>query len=109
MRRALENPLLEVNYEGATGALIHVQGGADLTLDEVSRAGEMITEALDDDANVIWGARVSEDLKGKLRIMAIITGVNSPYVLGKKKAKQRQSTAAAQSRELGLDYVMNNY
>ena len=109
VRRALENPLLEVNYEGATGALIHVQGGADLTLDEVSRAGEMITEALDDDANVIWGARVSEDLKGKLRIMAIITGVNSPYVLGKKKAKQRQSTAAAQSRELGLDYVMNNY
>ena len=109
VRRALENPLLEVSYEGATGALIHVQGGADLTLDEVSRAGEMITEALDDDANVIWGARVSEDLKGKLRIMAIITGVNSPYVLGKKKAKQRQSTAAAQSRELGLDYVMNNY
>jgi cell division protein FtsZ len=109
VRRAMDNPLLEVSYEGATGALIHIQGGPDLTLDEVSRAGEMITEALDSDANVIWGARVSQDLKGKLRIMAIITGVNSPYILGKKSASQQNRAAQARSNDLGLDYVMNSY
>jgi cell division protein FtsZ len=109
VRRALDNPLLEVSYEGATGALIHVQGGQDLTLDEVSQAGEMITEALDSDANVIWGARISNDMKGKLRIMAIITGVNSPYILGKKSRKGANAAMNQTSRDLGVDFVRNIY
>src|SRR3989338_7505492 len=66
---ALSNPLLDINYQGATGALIHVWGGPDLTLDEISRAGELVTEHMDDYANVIWGARVSDDMKGKLMVM----------------------------------------
>lgn len=105
VRRALTNPLLDVSYDGATGALIHVTGGADLTLDEVSKVGEMVTEALDPDANVIWGARISDDMTGRLRIMTIITGVNSPYVLG--KGDQRKSTAAAVklSEDLGIDLI----
>ena len=53
---ALSNPLLDVSYEGATGAIIHVHGGPDMTLDEISRVGEMVTESMDEDANVIWGA-----------------------------------------------------
>ncbi|MFH1972761.1 MAG: cell division protein FtsZ [archaeon] len=105
VRRALSNPLLEVSYEGATGALIHVAGGNDLTLDEVSKAGNMITEALDADANVIWGARVNENMKGKIRVMTIITGVNSPYILGKGAHKQKAAQAVAVSRELGIDLV----
>ncbi|MBT3984929.1 cell division protein FtsZ [archaeon] len=105
VKRALSNPLLEVSYEGATGALIHVEGGADLTLDEVSKVGDMITEALDQDANVIWGARVNQDMKGKIRVMTIVTGVNSPYILGKGAQKQRQAQAQAVSKELGIDLV----
>src|SRR3989338_2911012 len=105
VKRALGNPLLEVSYEGATGALIHITGGADLTLDEVNKAGEMITTALDEDANVIWGARISEDMRGKLRIMAIVTGVKSPYILGKGSVKQRQGESVAMTRELGLDFA----
>jgi len=105
VKRALSNPLLEVSYEGATGALIHVEGGADLTLDEVSKVGDMITETLDQDANVIWGARVNQDLKGKIRVMTIVTGVNSPYILGRGAQKQKQSAAMSVSRELGIDLV----
>ena len=104
-RRALTNPLLDVSYEGATGALIHVTGGDDLTLDEVSRVGELVTESLDADANVIWGARVSEKMNGKLRIMTIITGVNSPYVLGKADRSRPSSRAQHVSRELGIDLM----
>lgn len=104
VKRALSNPLLDVSYEGASGALIHVTGGADLTLDEVSKAGEMITEALDPDANVIWGARISNEMNGKLRIMTIITGVNSPYILGKANAQQ-SANALAVSEELGIDLI----
>ncbi|MBT4174596.1 cell division protein FtsZ [archaeon] len=105
VRRALDNPLLDVSYNGATGALIHVAGGHDLKLDEVSKAGDMITEALDQDANVIWGARISDDMKGKVRVMTIITGVQSPYILGKGSERQREAQAVAVSRELGIDLV----
>jgi len=45
---ALSNPLLDISYEGATGAIIHVHGGADLTLDEISRVGEQITDSMDE-------------------------------------------------------------
>lgn len=105
VRRALTNPLLDVSYEGATGALIHVAGGPDLTLDEVSRAGQMVTEALDADANCIWGARISDDMKGRLRIMTIITGVNSPYILGKANSKKPSLEALHLSKELGIDLI----
>src|SRR3989338_5861481 len=74
-RRALSNPLLDVSYEGAIGALIHITGGEAMTLDQVARAGEIVTEALDPDANVIWGARIDPKMNGRLRIMTIITGV----------------------------------
>lgn len=105
VKRALSNPLLEVTYEGATGALIHVTGGNDLTLDEVSKAGELITEALDAEANVIWGARINNELNGKLRIMTIVTGVKSPYILGKSSPKEEYAKAAAMSEELGIDLI----
>ncbi len=105
VRRALSNPLLDISYEGAAGALINICGGYDLTLDEVNRVGELITEALDPDANVIWGARVTEDMKGKLRVMTIIAGVNSPYILGKVNYKKPSKRSISVSRELGIDMI----
>jgi len=110
-KRALTNPLLDVSYKGATGALIHVSGGPDMTLEEVSRVGEIVTESLDPDANCIWGARVDDNLKGKLRVMTIITGVQSPYVLGKSMSSSTQSFQKSQglSRELGIDMVHGRF
>ncbi len=82
---ALKNPLIDVSYEGATGALIQVIGGEDMTLDEINKAGELVTGSLDDDANVIWGARVDQSMKGRFTVMTIITGVKSPWIVGKKR------------------------
>ena len=105
-KRALTNPLLDVSYEGATGALLHITGGADLTLDAVSKVGEMVTEALDPDANVIWGSRIDEDMKGRIRVMTIITGVQSPYILGKVDNKNSiTQKTRVMSSELGIDMV----
>lgn len=86
---ALKNPLLDIDYEGATGALIHVSGGPDMTLEEINRVGELVTETLDDNANVIWGARVDESMKGKITVMTIVTGIHSPWVLGKEPVGAR--------------------
>src|SRR3989344_3808467 len=102
---SLTNPLLDVSYKGATGALIHVEGGPDLRLDEVSKIGDFVTEALDKDANVIWGARISESMKDRVRIMTIIAGVNSPYILGKADASKASAESRAFGRELGIDIL----
>ncbi|MFH1506392.1 MAG: cell division protein FtsZ [archaeon] len=105
VKGALTNPLLDISYEGATGAIIHIAGGPDMTLDEIARAGEMVTESMDEDANVIWGARVSEEMKGKMTVMTIITGVKSPWILGKPSAKQKAAERQQMSDELGIEIV----
>jgi len=87
------NRLLDVNFEGAKGALIHIAGGHDLTLGDAIRAGELITDEMDPHASVKWGARLVPEYDGKLEITAIVTGVNSPHVLGKaaQAAKKKES------------------
>jgi cell division protein FtsZ len=105
VKGALSNPLLDISYEGATGAIIHVSGGTDMTLDEINRVGELVTESMDDDANVIWGARVSEEMKGKLTVMTIVTGVKSPWILGQISEKQAEAERKAMSEELGIEIV----
>ncbi len=105
VKGALSNPLLDISYDGAMGALIHVEGGPDMTLDEINRVGELVTESLDDDANVIWGARVSDGMKGKICVMTIITGVKSPWIVGKLDRKHAKSEAQEISDELGIEII----
>ncbi|MEK6923591.1 MAG: cell division protein FtsZ [Nanoarchaeota archaeon] len=105
VHRALSNPLLEVKYDGAQGALIHITGGPDMTLDEAERVGELITGGLDDDALVIWGARIDPKFQGKIRVMTIVTGVQSPYVLGKYDAAKPSEKSVAFNRELGIELL----
>jgi len=105
VKGALSNPLLDINYEGATGALLHIAGGPDMTLEEINKIGELVTESLDDDANVIWGARVADDLKGKLVVMTIITGVKSPWIVGKADTRQRQQETQEFTETLGIEII----
>lgn len=79
---ALENPLLNVDYRGATGALVHITGGPDLTLEEASTVGEIATSYLRDNANVIWGARIDPEFEKRIQVMIIMTGVSSPDIVG---------------------------
>lgn len=101
--KAMTNPLLEVNYDGGLGALIHITGGEDLKLDEVNLIGEYVSKQLDPDAQVIWGARINQDFKGKLRVITIITGVKSPYILGPIAREETQKKDFSQ--ELGIPIV----
>ena len=102
---ALSNPLLDVSYQGANGALIHIHGGPDLTLEEINRVGELVTASMDQDANCIWGARVTDDMKGKLIVMTIMTGVQSPYIVGAIDERQKQEETQRFSDELGIEIV----
>jgi cell division protein FtsZ len=78
----MRNRLLDVDFEGAKGALIHITGGDDLTLGDAIKAGEAITERMDPEAMVKWGARVMPNYEGKIEIVAIVTGVKGASVGG---------------------------
>jgi cell division protein FtsZ len=82
VRYALNHPLLDVDYRGATGCLLHITGGPDLTIKEAEEIAELLTYELDSHANVIWGARINPNFEGRVRIMAIMTGVKSAQILG---------------------------
>ena len=81
VRNALRTPLLDVDYAGATGALVHVTGDNQMTIEEANRVGEIVTEMMDGSAIVIWGARVNPEQNGKLKVTLVMTGVNSPHLL----------------------------
>jgi cell division protein FtsZ len=80
-RNALNERLLDVDYEGADSALIHVSGGSDMSLGEAVRAAETITELMDQKAMVIWGARVDPNLNKRIRVTLVLTGIRSPQLL----------------------------
>ncbi len=86
----MKNRLLDVDFAGAKGALIHIAGGTDLTLGDAIRAGELITEQMDVHASVKWGARLLPDYDGKLEIVAIVTGVTSPQIVGRDGNRQKE-------------------
>jgi cell division protein FtsZ len=80
-RNALNHLLLDVEYQGADGALIHVSGGTDMSLGEAVRAAESVTEIMNEKAMVIWGARVDPSLNNLLRVTLMLTGIRSPQLL----------------------------
>jgi cell division protein FtsZ len=92
---ALNHPLLDVDYRGATGGLVHITGGPDLALKEAEGIADKITKRLDADADVIWGARIRDEYQGKVRVMAIMTGVQSDQILGTATQKQAQKSMDA--------------
>lgn len=95
-RMALETQLLDIKDTSmATGVLVHVAGGEDITLEEVTRAGELVTRSLPQDVRIIWGARVEPSLRGKARVMIVLTGVETNFtgMLAKQSDAQKEVKA----------------
>jgi len=105
VKQALTHPLLDVDYRGANGALIHITCGADMKLEEFSQIGKLVTENIAPEAQVIIGARINKDFEGRVRVITIMTGVSSPYILGKQKLREYGVQASPEISELGIDIV----
>lgn len=78
--QTLNNPLLDADYRGARGALIHVSAGPSVRLREVHGVVEGLTARMRADANVIFGVRVDPKFQGIMRVLAIMTGIRSPIL-----------------------------
>ncbi len=101
----LKNSLLDVDIAGAKGALIHITGGAELTLGEANGIGTMLTEQMDPKSVVIWGARVDPTYENKIEVITIFTGVKSPFI--KSEDKRTTSSRGGSSHSSGNDYGLN--
>lgn len=77
VKNALNHPLLDIDYEGATGCLIHITGGPDMSLEDANSITSNLTFELSENADVIMGSRVNPEFEGKIRVMAIMTGIKS--------------------------------
>ena len=102
--KALENPLIDVDISKATGALINISGGENLTLDESRKIVENVAERLDGRAKIIWGAQIYKDLDKIVRTMIIITGVKSDQIFGEQHQLKMERKKVMKS-ELGIDIV----
>jgi cell division protein FtsZ len=104
VNRAINNPLLNVNIKNAKGALVNVIGGPDMSLDEYKIVMETIGNQVSPEAKLISGAKISQDMEKSIKVMLIVTGVESSQILGfdtntvKEKEDQLED-------ELGIRFV----
>jgi cell division protein FtsZ len=104
VEKAIQNPLLDVDISGATGALINVVGGSNMSLEEAKKVVEAVSEKLDDTAKIIWGAQLSPDLQNTLRAMLVVVGVRSPQIFGPRRTySDKKRTDLAD--HLGIEFV----
>ncbi|VVB85969.1 Cell division protein FtsZ 1 [uncultured archaeon] len=99
VRAALNHPLLDVDTTGATGCLLHITGGPDMSLHEAEQIASSLTYELDSHANVIWGARVRKDYESKVRCMAIMTGIKSAQIMGPNEQRTASRASAPPMEE----------
>lgn len=83
-QQAIESPLLEVSIDGARGVLFNVTGGLDMSMHEINEAAEVITSAVDPEANIIFGATLNEKLEGEIQITVIATGFDAAYFVNRR-------------------------
>ncbi|MBI5700893.1 cell division protein FtsZ [Candidatus Saganbacteria bacterium] len=99
--QAISSPLLEETITGAKGVIFNVTGGSDLTLYEVNDAAEVIYNAVDPDANIIFGAVIDENLKGDVVVTVIATGFRP----GAKKEKESMPTTFHRTASHGKEHI----
>ena len=104
VEKALNNPLLDVDIEGAIGALVNVSGGSDITIRECQEIVEGVSSKINPDAKIIWGAQIVKDLGDTIRSMLILTGVKSSQIYGPTRTLTHDKQKEIE-RVLGVDFV----
>ena len=106
VQKAVQNPLLDVDISNATGALINVIGGADMSLDECKEIIKSVGDKLSPDAKMIWGAKISEDMAKSIRVLLVVTGVKSSQITGRTESGEERKRKEIEE-ELGIDFYSN--
>jgi len=103
VNRAINNPLLDVKINKARGALVNVIGGPDMSLEEYKQVMEEINNKVAPDAKIISGAKISADMEKSIKVLLIVTGVQSSQILGSSHLfKEKESSL---DEELGIKFI----
>ena len=82
VEKALDTPILDIgDIRNAEGALIHIEGGDDMIMEGINRAGEIVIERISPNARVSWGARVNSAMQGSMRATVVLSWVESPFLV----------------------------
>ena len=100
-KQAISSPLLEASIEGAKGILLSLSGSSNLGLFEVNEAAEIVAQAADPEATIIFGAVINEELQDQIRVTVIATGFESPSTV-KPKAKEETGLPSFGNDELDI-------
>ena len=100
-KTAIASPLLDVAMDGARGVLFNITGGSDLTLNEIHEAAELIRQAADPDANIIFGAVIDPELEGEIKITVIATGFDQGRPSQARPAAERSRQFRGSLDEVG--------
>lgn len=103
VEKSINNPLLDVDISDATGALVNIIGGNDMSLEECKTIIETLGNKLNQDAKLIWGAQISEDMEKSIRVLLILTGVKSSQILGRTE-KLEDLKHREIEEELGIEF-----
>ena len=106
-KNAISSPLLETNIDGARAVLINITGGEDMSIIDINEAANLVMQAADSEANIIFGAGIDEKLKDEVRITVIATGFEKtpfPKKEDKKKASERDWTRSFGGDARGAAY-----
>ena len=104
VEKAIQNPLLDVDISNATGALVNIIGGSDMSLDECRSIIETVGNKLSPYAKLIWGAQISPDMEKSIRVLLIVTGVKSSQILGHGETMESMKHREIEE-ELGIEFV----
>jgi len=103
VEKAINNPLLDVDISNASGALVNIIGGPNMSLDECKSIIETVGEKLSPDAKMIWGAQISEDMDKSIRVLLIVTGVKSSQIIGSEESGKTSKHEEIEE-ELGIEF-----
>jgi len=102
-KMAISSPLLEISINGATDVLVSITGSSDITLNEINEAMNIIYQAVDEEANVIFGATIDDNLGDEVRVTAIATGFDDSALIRKERAKKQGKRDPWQRNESNND------
>ncbi len=104
VEKAINNPLLDVDISDATGALVNIIGGPNMSLDECKDIIATVGAKLNPDAKLIWGAQISDDMDKSIRVLLIVTGVKSSQIVGHEGADELARHKEIEE-ELGIEFL----
>ncbi|MDD4307615.1 MAG: cell division protein FtsZ [Thermoplasmata archaeon] len=97
VNEAIDSPLIDVDITDASGALINVTGGPDMSISEAEQVAEVVQSRISSNARIIWGAAVDPELEGTIRVMIVITGVKSNQMFAKQDTRR--------GKDIGVDLI----